>query len=358
MSGESRRSTAYGEAAGKTAEKPGRHVNIPIFIPHLGCPNDCVFCNQRKISGRVAYDRCAVKSEIGQALSTVEAGAVCEIAFFGGSFTGIDRDEMIYLLSAAKEFIDAGQVGSIRLSTRPDYISEEILTVLRDYGVKTVELGIQSMDDTVLAACRRGHTAEQTREACRLIRTHGFDLVGQMMIGLPGADLQSEKMTARAICDMGAVAARLYPTVVLRDTALAEMQDYIPLTTEEAVCRSAEAVEIFADRQVKVIRIGLCAADNLTEDGDVLAGGYHSALGEMVQSRIYEKRLMAALSEAGRENMTDKSLRISCPMGATSKVVGQKGAVRAKIQNEFKVRQIKIIEKEELKEYNIRIEIF
>ncbi|MBQ7383185.1 MAG: radical SAM protein, partial [Clostridia bacterium] len=134
-----------------------KHVNIPIFIPHLGCPNDCVFCNQRSISGRQSFDVSEVEPQIEQVLSTLSEDTEREIAFFGGSFTGIDRELMLYLLGVAKKYIDSGRVSGIRLSTRPDYIDRERLDILSRYGVSAVELGLQSMDERVLAASRRGH---------------------------------------------------------------------------------------------------------------------------------------------------------------------------------------------------------
>ena len=146
-----------------------KHRNIPIFVPHLGCPNTCVFCNQRKISGCQKADFSSVEKEIEEALATIPLGTEVQIAFFGGSFTGIDRADMLYLLKTAKKYIDAGKVESIRLSTRPDYIDEEILDILSEHGVKTIELGIQSMSDDVLKKSGRGHTAGQTEKACRLI---------------------------------------------------------------------------------------------------------------------------------------------------------------------------------------------
>ena len=172
-----------------------KHANIPIFIPHLGCPNDCVFCNQRSISGHMSFDESKVRFEIKEALSSIEKiGEIeeVEIAFFGGSFTGIDRSLMVYLLETAHEYITAGRVDSIRLSTRPDYISEEILDILEKYGVRTIELGLQSMCDDVLIRSRRGHDASTAERACRMIKERGFSLIGQMMIGLPGSDIQKE----------------------------------------------------------------------------------------------------------------------------------------------------------------------
>ena len=233
-----------------------KHANIPIFIPHLGCPNNCVFCNQRSISGRQSFDPADVVRQIEEALSTIDDGCECEIAFFGGSFTGIDRELMIYLLDTAQGYIDAGRVGAIRLSTRPDYIDRERLDILSGYGVKTIELGLQSICDRVLDVTKRGHTSKDAEEACRLIKEYGFELIGQMMIGLPSSTLEDEIYTAQKICDMGADGARVYPTVVFYNTELCEMAergDYIPLDEDDAVMRTKEVLSVFDRRGVKCI---------------------------------------------------------------------------------------------------------
>ena len=164
-----------------------KHVNIPIFIPHLGCPNQCIFCNQRTISGVNKFDISRVENEIEIALKTVLPSQKAEIAFFGGSFTGIDRDLMLSLLKLANKYILYGRIDSIRCSTRPDYINEDILSILKQYGVRTIELGLQSSSDKVLNIAKRGHTKEDEQRACKMIVEHGFELVGQMMIGLPGS---------------------------------------------------------------------------------------------------------------------------------------------------------------------------
>ena len=199
-----------------------RHVNIPVFIPHLGCPNNCVFCDQRRISGCVSFDESSVEREIEMALSTLSPEDEVEIAFFGGSFTGIDRDLMLRLLAISDKFVSAGRVQSVRCSTRPDYIDEEILGMLSEHGVKTVELGIQSTSDRVLSASKRGHTSDATLAACGLVKSHGFNLIGQMMVGLPSSTIDDEIETAKAICALGADGARVYPTVVFAETELAE----------------------------------------------------------------------------------------------------------------------------------------
>ena len=216
-----------------------KHVNIPIFIPHLGCPNQCVFCNQRTISGVEQFDIANVKKEIEDALSTVDSSQEAEIAFFGGSFTGIDRNLMISLLELAYGYVTDGKVKSVRCSTRPDYIDEEILDILKKYGVTTIELGLQSSSDEVLSVSKRGHTRADEARSCDLIVQRGFELVGQMMIGLPASTLESEMETARFIVEHGAVGARIYPTVVFYETELCQMAkrgDYSPISL--GYCRS------------------------------------------------------------------------------------------------------------------------
>ncbi|MBQ9085280.1 MAG: radical SAM protein, partial [Clostridia bacterium] len=262
-----------------------RHVNIPIFIPHLGCPNQCVFCNQRTICGRDAFRADSIRAEIESVLSTVSPDDECEIAFFGGSFTGIDRGLMVDLLTIAKEYVDKGFVRSVRCSTRPDYINEEIINLLREYSVNTVELGLQSSSDSVLALSKRGHNRIDEERACRLLVDNKFSLVGQMMIGLPGSSLESELETAEFIASVGAEYARIYPTVVFQDTELCKMAKsaiYTPLSLDDAIERSCAVYSYFLRKGVKVIRVGLCSSDNLVDDSKYFAGPNHPALGELV----------------------------------------------------------------------------
>ena len=338
-----------------------RHINIPVFIPHKGCPNDCVFCNQRTISGHSDYSPEAVESEINEALLTIPEEAEVQIAFFGGSFTGIDRDEMIYLLSVAKKFIDGGRVSSVRLSTRPDYIDVERLEILKAYGVKTVELGIQSTSDKVLAASNRGHTAKDSERAMKLIKEYGFELVGQMMIGLPESTPEDEYKTAEDISAWGATAARIYPTVVFRSTELCEMAkrgDYTPLALEDAVERCKGAKEIFIKNNVECIRLGLQSGENLTEGDEVFAGDYHSAIGELVESRIYRDLITSKIKEAGLEDKLSGALLViySSP-GEVSKIVGHKAQNKRFLQDEYCVKNIKVIEKEDILRYNIVLSV-
>lgn len=328
-----------------------KHKNIPIFIPHMGCPNMCVFCNQRSISGKTCFDLEHVRCEIETALDTINPACEVEIAYFGGSFTGIDRDLMIRLLDIAQEFVrrdDDGRakIVGVRMSTRPDYINDEILDILGNYTVSAIELGLQSMDDTVLASSKRGHTAEQAQKACEMIKKRGYYLVGQMMIGLPNSDIEKEIYTAEKICNMGCDGARIYPTVVFYDTELADMTEsgeYTPLELDDAVKRSAAALRVFRDRGVDCIRIGLCASDNLSDDYHVLGGANHAAMGELVIGELcfVEMREQIERAACGRAFSTAE---FEIPFGYTSKVLGQKGKNRDRLKKIFGIEKIILTE--------------
>lgn len=330
-----------------------RHLNIPIFVPHLGCPNACVFCNQRKISGKDAFFLAAVSDEIERVLSTVRDGDEVEIAYFGGSFTAIERPLMLSLLEIGKQYVDQGRVSALRCSTRPDCIDEEILSVLSSYGMKTVELGVQSVSDEVLLASGRGHTREDIACACSLVRKSGMKLVCQMMLGLPASTRESDLATARFIVESGAVAARIYPTVVLRDTALHDMLlagNYEPLSLEEAILRGADALEVFADGGVHPLRIGLCASDGL-RSGDAVAGAYHPALGELIRSEVYYRKIKRIVQDSGR----DRHLRIGVSSAMLSQAIGQHKSNLLRLTKELSLSHFEILPMEGLRELEIRL---
>lgn len=331
-----------------------RHVNIPVFIPHLGCPNQCVFCNQRSISEHQSFSEEGVREEIEQVLSTLVPEDEAEIAFFGGSFTGIDRDLMCRLLDLAQSYVKEGRVASIRLSTRPDYINAEILSILSRYSVKTIELGLQSMDDAVLLACRRGHTAKEAEEACRAVLAAGFALVGQMMIGLPGATPESEMQTAQAICDLGASAVRIYPTVVFYDTPLCEMTQhglYAPLSVKEAVERTAPVLQLFRARAIPCIRVGLCATESLTSPEAVLAGPNHPALGEMILGECLYQKVKEKVLQSG---LAGQTIVLEVPPKELSATVGQHRCNIEKLQRETGATVHRVIACEGISECRVR----
>ena len=331
-----------------------KHVNIPIFIPHLGCSNSCVFCNQRKITGVPCYDRNSVLSEIETALSTIDTDTTeTELAFFGGSFTAIPEPEMIWLLSTAGKFKDSGKIQSIRLSTRPDAINEKILDILSTYGVRTIELGLQSFSDKVLTASRRGHTAKTSVNACNLIKKYRFQLVGQMMIGLPDSSPQDEIYTSKEICRLGCDGARIYPTVVFPETELMSMQEkglYTPLSTEEAVVRSADVFEIFVSSGVKVLRIGLCSNETLASD--FFRSGYHPAIGELTINRYYLKKMSELLEKYHSPTGT---VVFAVSKGKTSQAVGQKRSNVSLLAEKYGLKKIRVTESELVSGFGISL---
>ena len=294
-----------------------------------------------------------MRDEIEQVLSTLSPSDVAEIAFFGGSFTGIDRGLMCRLLDFAQTYVTAGRVKSIRLSTRPDYIDGEILSILSRYAVKTIELGLQSMDDAVLLSCRRGHTADDAERACRAVVGAGFSLVGQMMIGLPGSTPESEMMTAQKICDLGASAVRVYPTVVFYDTPLCEMAQhghYAPLTVEEAVERTAPVLQFFRARALPCIRVGLCATESLTSPDAVYAGPNHPALGEMILGECLYQKVRAAVLQAG---LAGEGIVLEVPPRELSATVGQHRRNIEKLQRETGVTVHRVSANESLTECRV-----
>lgn len=332
------------------------HVNIPVFIPHLGCPNMCVFCNQRAISGVSSFLPETAKNTIDRVLSTVEEETVCEIAFFGGSFTGIDRTLMTGLLGLAQSYVDSGRVSGIRMSTRPDYIDEEILGILKNHTISAVELGIQSFSENVLTSCKRGHSPEQSRKAMTMLRDAGIPAVGQMMIGLPGSSPDDEIACAEEICRLGAAGSRIYPTIVFRDTELHRMTaegTYRPLTLGEAVERSAAVLDVFVCHGVPCLRIGLCESENLHTDSTYFAGPNHPSLGELVSGELYYQRICAALDECPPEK--GSTVTVAVPRGDISMAVGQKRRNKIRIEIKYSVKSVKFIEKDNFPRYNIKI---
>lgn len=345
-----------------------RHINIPVFIPHLGCPNDCVFCNQKKISGKLDFDIDGVDGEIKKYTESIrklrQNGETidAQIAFFGGSFTGIDECDMIRLLEIAKKYIDSGFVSSIRLSTRPDYISPHILDILVRYGVKNIELGIQSMKQEVLDNSKRGHKVSDIENSMKLIKEYGFSLTAQMMIGLPHSSLEDEIYTAKSVIALGADSARIYPTVVLKGTELAfmtEQKKYTPLDKNEAIYRTSQVLYEFVKANVPVIRIGLCAQDNLScgDDGDLYTDCYNEAVGECAISAVYLMLIENKLLEISenKEYFSGKNLKVYSALGTTSKIVGHKGINKANILRNYGFKSIKVIEKSDIIGYNIII---
>lgn len=268
-----------------------RHYNIPVFIPELACPNRCIYCNQRHISGQlepVPTDQ--VVAIIEQHLKTFQQPCEVELAFFGGSFTGIEIELQELYLKTVQPYIEQGLIEGIRLSTRPDYINAEILNLLKRYNVKTIELGAQSLCDEVLQYCERGHSVKDVENASRLIKSYGFELGLQMMIGLPLDSIKRSVETANKIVELGADNTRIYPTLVIPNTKLAELYKdglYQPLDMETAVKWSAEVYKVFAKAGVKILRVGLHPSEGLIKGTDMIAGPFHVSFRELVLSRLW-----------------------------------------------------------------------
>ena len=260
----------------------GKHANLSIFVPHIGCPHKCSFCNQNTITGQTFIPHAKdVIETCEKALSDGVDKGNTEIAFFGGSFTAIPRSYMLELLEPAKKYVDMGFKG-IRLSTRPDAIDEEILSILKSYGVTTIELGAQSMFDDVLALNERGHTASDVENASNLIKQHGFTLGLQMMLGLYGSTIEKDYETALKIADLKPSEVRIYPTVVLKDTELGRLYSegkYRTYELSDAVELSAKLLDLFEDRGITVIKLGLHSSTDV--ENSMLGGIYHPAFREL-----------------------------------------------------------------------------
>lgn len=324
--------------------------NIPIFVPHRGCPFDCVFCNQKRITGAgTDVTPADVRTTIEKYLKTLpKDNCIKETAFFGGSFTGIPIFEQSALLKEAKAFADSGDISGIRLSTRPDYISEEILDNLLKYGVTTIELGVQSMSDDVLKASNRGHSAETVEKAVSLIRRYQFKLGLQMMTGLPMDTPEKSIYTAERIVGLKPDFVRIYPTLVIRDTYLEEMYkkgEYIPQTVDEAADLCKTLLLMFEKADIKVIRIGLQSTDEISENGSVVAGPVHSAFGEVAESRIYYDIIRKSLKPG------DRAIVFVNPK-EMSKAVGNRRRNISELKKEN--IEIKICEDETLKKREVR----
>lgn len=297
-----------------------KHVNVALFAVHEGCPNMCSFCNQRSISGSVKK---LTPDDVHEAARVALGGdkdvSGGEIAFFGGSFTMIEHSYMLSLLEAAKQHLDAGEFAGIRISTRPDGINEEICRILKEYGVTSVELGAQSMDDHVLALNRRGHTAKDIENASNMLHSHGFELGLQMMTGLYGSTDDDSIETAKKIIALHPATVRIYPTVVIEGTELDRLMhagEFTPQGVEEAAELGSILIPMFSEAGIKVIRFGLHSGGGV--DGTYTGGAYHPALRELAESRIFYKKVLE-LAE-GRQG---KAVIYVNPK-SVSKMTGQK----------------------------------
>lgn len=327
------------------------HYIIPIFVPHLGCPNDCVFCNQRSISGKSKQVKGSdVRKIVQEYLETFkDEEAQKEIAFFGGSFTGIKEEIQEELLEAAYEYVESGDIDGIRVSTRPDYIDKEVLKRLKKYKVKTIELGVQSSNDYILGQAKRGHTYEDVKRASKLIKRYGFNLGHQMMVGLPDSTKIDELNTAKYLAKLKPKIMRIYPVLVIKNTELAKMYEvgeYEPINLEQAVETCKELYYFFEQKHIKVIRLGLQNTDLITNpekiESEVIAGPYHEAFGQLVESRIWYDSIVNKIKQF---NVKVKQVEIELNPRDVNHVIGHKKENVEKLKEFYDV-DIKIVQNE------------
>ena len=318
-----------------------RESIIPVFVPHLGCPNDCVFCNQRRISG--AQEPAGVenvKNAIESAAALPRNGAKRQLAFYGGSFTAIPSCQQEALLGAAKEYLDRGEIDAIRLSTRPDAIDGAVLARLKRYGVETIELGAQSLCDEILLLSGRGHTAADVVNASEQIKAAGFRLILQMMTGLPGDSVERTVDTAKKIITLHPDGVRIYPTVIVRDTALYDLWqagEYKEHTVADAVEYCAAIVPLFEAAGIPIIRLGLNPTDELS-GGAAAGGAYHPALGELVKSRLMLYKMRGTLNGIPAGSRVTLGVNKS----RVSQAVGQHRENVSRLTAEFGLKELKI----------------
>lgn len=303
---------------------------IPIFVPHLGCPNDCIFCNQKSISGQKKnMTKEEAKNIIDNYLKNLnDSDALIEIAFFGGSFTAINENLQNELLELAYTYVKEGKVESIRISTRPDYIDKNILKRLKKYKVKTIELGVQSANDFVLKRANRGHTFEDVKKASKLIRWYGFRLGHQMMVGLPESTRQDEINTAKALIKLKPKMVRIYPVLVVKNTKLEkEYEDgiYKALPLPQAVETCKQLVKMFSDKNIDIIRVGLQNTDEISdpssEKSEIVAGPYHPAFRQLVEAGLWYDAIVEKIKKL---NVKVKEVQVTVNPLDVNNVIGHK----------------------------------
>lgn len=343
-----------------------KRSNVAVFVPHNGCPHMCSFCNQRSITGQQYQPTSQdVRNAALTAVSTMGSfSKESEIAFFGGSFTAIDRDYMLELLKAAYEFRDVFK--GVRISTRPDCIDEDILSLLKSYRVTAIELGAQSMDNGVLLANNRGHTAEQVEKASRLIKEKGFSLGLQMMTGLYKSTPEKDMETALRIAGLEPDTVRIYPTVIMKNTELGELYlkgEYKPYDFETTAELCSKMLLMFMEKNINVIRLGLHYSEELLKDR--LAGAYHPAFREICESRCFLDNIKSQLSGAENKDVRvlpngvsiikRKRAVVYVPEGSVSKAVGQQGVNKKYLFEQGFIPVFR--ETQSLKNFDVRIEI-
>lgn len=322
-----------------------KHYIIPIFVPHYGCPHDCVFCNQKKITGlstNVTPED--VEKIIEEHLSTFNPNSTIEVAFYGGSFTAIHIDIQKELLEIPFNYKKLGKINGIRLSTRPDCIDEIVLNNLKNYLVDTIELGVQSLDESVLKESGRGHSRHDVYKATNLIKEFGFNLGLQMMIGLPSDSFEKAIHTCKEFINLSPYCVRIYPTLVIKDTYLEKQYldgQYLPISLEKAIDLCSILLMLFQTNNIDVIRIGLQPTENIQLGKDVVSGPFHPAFRQMVETNIY-KILFKYYFDLNNIKTNEDQLVIESNSKNISYIAGQKSSNIQYLYKEYKFKKIKI----------------
>ncbi len=331
---------------------------IPIFLPHAGCPHRCVFCNQVSITGigQKPANADQLRSQIRQFLKyRSDRRQAAQISFFGGNFLGLKIREIQFYLSLAAEFIEQAAVDSIRFSTRPDTVDDQRLAVIADYPVATVELGVQSMDDRILALAKRGHSAADAVRAVERLKARNYSIGLQMMVGLPGDNASLALTTAVKIAGMQPDFVRIYPTLVVENSLLADWYKsgaYTPLGLEDAVTQVKKLYLFFKKNNIRVIRMGLQASEDLNA-GSVLAGPYHPAFGHLVYSEIFFDAACAAIKSA---NPAGANVAVFVNPRRIAAMRGLKNSNIPLLKRQFGFEKIDIIPDGSLDEDSIKID--
>ncbi|PRR75988.1 elongator complex protein 3 [Clostridium thermopalmarium] len=334
------------------------HYIIPIFVPHEGCPHDCVFCNQNSITGVTdnKINSQTVENTIEEYLSTIKReNSIVEVSFYGGTFTAIDMDKQKELLSVAKQYKDKGIIDFIHLSTRPDYINHKILKNLKEYSTDIIELGVQSMDDEVLKKSGRGHTSNDVVKASQLIKEYGFTLGHQIMLGLPGDTFKKDIDTARKIIELKPNIARIYPSLVVKDTPIERMYNdkvYSPYTLEQAMNISKIIYAMFIANDISVIRIGLQPTEEINYGKDLIAGPFHPSFRELVEGSIYNDIIHEQI-----RNYKNKEIFIVINNKDISKLYAYKKKFFNDIKVKNKTNKLKVLQDNSLERNTLSLEV-
>lgn len=323
-----------------------KHVNIPIFIPHLGCPFTCIFCNQRQIAAQQPLPPAGVAGLVDKHLATILPGSKVEIAFFGGSFTMMDMRLQEAYLRQVSPYLKSGRVHGLRLSTRPDGINPANLEMLKHWGVDTVELGVQSCHDEVLARAQRGMKRADIIAACHLLKEYAFKLGIQLMVGLPGDDRRKDLDTVQTTIELQADMVRIYPTLVIAGTELARLWQnglYQPLSLSDAVSICADMLLVFQFNGVPVIRIGLQPNQELQCAETLLAGPYHPSFGELVEQHVFYLQARELLLEAQTVASLPNEVRLLVNPRDMSRMIGQHRLNVLRLEKEYKLQRLQVI---------------